>query len=425
MFDTIEAKRTKHELLAKQRRMLDVAEREQRGLKAHEQTEYKRLDLQIEDLDQKILDAEADQERRRKLAEKELGKMGGTRDINPEQEFRNIGEYFHAITRARADGIRDPRLDILAETRAQSMGTGSEGGYAVPTVFDKTLRAVMAQEGVVRSRATVIPAGYPPDAKLDFPALDQTSGSNTYGGVVITHTGEAITMTETSFNLRQVTLEPKELSAYIVVTNKLLNNWESCGTLIARLLSSAMIGAEDYDFLRGDGINKALGVINSPATITVGRSGAGAIAYTDAAAMAARLLRRGGAPCWLASQTIIPQLCAMVDAGGHSVWSGSRADALPGAAGPLPTTLLGYPLIFSDRLPALGTSGDLLLTDLSYYLIKDGSGPAIASSEAVYFLSNRTVFRIVWNVDARPWLTEAIGLEGATTSTVSPFVMLS
>jgi HK97 family phage major capsid protein len=370
------------------------------------------------------------------LAEKELEMRTGKRpsgnsDVDSEKEFRNIGEYLYAIARFKADGVRDSRLDLLyekhEEQRAMSMGTGSEGGYALPDQFDANLRQVQAQEGIIRSRATIIPAGSPPDAKLSFPALDQTSGSNNYGGVTITHTGEAITMTETSAALREVSLEPKEMSAYIVVTNKLLNNWEAAGTIINRILTSAVNGQEDYDFMRGDGINKALGFINSSAAISHSRTAGNAIAFTDVCGMLPKMLMRGAAGqfVWLASQTTIPQLTAMVDAGSHAVWVGGVAPGLQGAAGPLPSTLLGIPVVFADRLPALGTKGDFNLVNCSYYTIKDGSGPYAASSEHIYFLSNRTVFKIVWNVDAKPWLTEPLRLEGDSSQAVSPFVILN
>jgi HK97 family phage major capsid protein len=115
----------------------------------------------------------------------------------------------------------------------------------------------------------------------------------------------------------------------------------------------------------------------------------------------------------------------MVDAGNHAIWTGSAIAGLQGAAGPVPSSLLGLPVLWGERLPALGTSGDINLVDLQYYLVKDGSGPYAAISTELLFLSNRTVFRIVWNVDGRPWLTEPIGLEGSTTNTVSPFVKLS
>jgi HK97 family phage major capsid protein len=126
---------------------------------------------------------------------------------------------------------------------------------------------------------------------------------------------------------------------------------------------------------------------------------------------------------WCASQTIIPQLVTMVDAGGHAVWVGGGN--LPGVQGPLPSTLFGIPVIFSERNSALGSKGDLVLLSPSLYLIKDGSGPIAASSEHILFLSNKTVFKIVWNVDGHPWLTEPIPLEGAAASTVRPFVILN
>jgi HK97 family phage major capsid protein len=303
------------------------------------------------------------------------------------------------------------------------MGTGTEGGFALPEQFRPELLQIQPQEAIIRPRATVIPAGSPPDAKLTMPALDQGSGANIYGGVTITHTGEAITMTETSAKLREVTMEPKELSAYIVVTNKLLANWDACSAFITTQLRKAMTGAEDYDFMRGDGINKALGFVNAPAAITVTRSGASTIAYVDVLTMFARA-KQGGSLMWICSQTCIPQLAAIVDAGNHAIWIGG-GNLTTGISTPLPSSLLGIPLMFADRVPALGTKGDINLVDLSYYLIKDGSGPFAAISTELLFLSNRTVFKIVWNVDGKPWINEAIPIEGSTTNTVSPFVNLS
>jgi len=426
----IELKKKKDALIKQLRAMLDLIDKEERKFTEEEAAEYRRIEEEADQIDQDILDEEADVERRRKLAEKELEaertatSKEANEDIDPEKEFRNVGEFFWAIARAKRDNIWDPRLEIYREKREQTMGTGATGGYALPEQFDSTIRQIQAQDAIVRPRAAVIPAGSPPDATLTFPALDQTSAENIYGGVTVVHTGEGVTMTETTAKLREVSLKPKEISAYIVVTNKLLNNWEAAGSFVTRQLSAAVVGQEDYDFMRGNGVNKALGFINCAAAISYTRAGASAISFADCYGMLARMLMRGGSYVWIASQTIIPQLAALVDAGSNSVWL-STMGPQSGGAGPLPSTLLGIPVIFSDRLPALGTKGDLNLVNLSYYLIKDGSGPFAASSEHVYFTSNKSVFKIVWNVDAHPWLTEALGLEGSTSNTVSPFVILN
>lgn len=429
-----ELRQKKADLVKSMRSFYDKADDEKRSLTDEERTELKRLDGEVDAVDAQIRAMEEDAELRAKTdaKSKELDQIvnplhhraGGDRKDN--EEWRNIGEYFWAIAAAR-EGRHDSRLDALriepaAEKREQTMGTGATGGFALPEQFRPTIWSIAPQGAVVRPRATVIPAGNPPDAKLTMPALDQSAAQNIYGGVVITHTGEGVTMTETTARLKEVSLEPKEMSAYIVATNKLLTNWDAASTFVNGQMSQARVGAEDYDFLRGDGVNKALGVINCPAVIAYNRAAANAIAWADVYNMYARF--RGSNPVWLASQTIIPQLAAMVDAGSHAVWiSGTGLGS--GAAGSLPGTLMGIPLVFVDRLPALGTKGDLGLYDFSAYLIKDGSGPFAAISTELLFLSNKTVFKIVWNVDARPWLTEPIGLEGSTSNTVSPFVVLN
>jgi HK97 family phage major capsid protein len=129
-------------------------------------------------------------------------------------------------------------------------------------------------------------------------------------------------------------------------------------------------------------------------------------------------LKMGGSPVWIASQTTIPQLATIADAASRNIWVESAA---PG----IPPTLIGIPVLFHDRSVALGTAGDLVLADLSYYLIKDGSGPFVAASEHVYFTSNKTVVKIFMNVDGKPWLNEPLPLEGSTSNTVSPFIVLA
>jgi HK97 family phage major capsid protein len=430
MQNVIEMKGERLDHIDEMKALLDTAEREHRNLSVSEKAKYDSLDHKIAVLDQEILSGEKDIERRRKLAEMEAASQrgkGGYTSRGGEPHFANIAEMFSAIAALKRDGQRDERLDTLFEKREQTMGVGATGGYALPEQFDSDVKEVKAASAIVRPRATVIPPGEPPDAKLTFPALDQTAAENMYGGVTVTHTGEGVTMDETTAKLRECSLEPKEISAYIVVTDKLLRNWQQAATFVTRTLSTAMAGTEDLDFISGDGINKALGYINSGASISYARAVANQVAFADAYGMLARALMRDGSSAsyvWLASQTIIPQLATMVDAGSHAVWLGGTG-VKNAAAGPIPSTLLGFPIIFSDRCPALGSKGDLSLVDLSYYLVKDGSGPFVASSEHVFFTSNKTVFKIVWNVDARPWLTEPIPLEGSTSNTVSPFVVLN
>mgnify|MGYP000898982064 CR=1 FL=1 len=185
--------------------------------------------------------------------------------------------------------------------------------------------------------------------------------------------------------------------------------------MVQSLLRKAIIAAEEDTFLSGNGAGQPLGIINHPAAITIARTVANQIAYTDIVNMFARA-KFGGRLVWIGSQTCLPQLMTMVDVGNNLVWQPNAREGAPG-------TLLGIPFLLNDQSPVLGTEGDLILVDLDYYLIKDGSGISISMSEHPLFTQNRTIIKAFWNVDGQPWLTTPL-LARDGVSTVSPFVVL-
>jgi HK97 family phage major capsid protein len=343
-----------------------------------------------------------------------------SRTAPPPKEFRNFGEFIYTVAYNKSDPrLRDLYHVYSVAFRAQTMGTGSEGGFNVPEQFRPELLAVPPQGAVIRPRARVIPAGDPPDAKLSMPALDQTVAGNMYGGVTVAAVAEAGAKTETSALFREVSLEPGEVAGWIRVSDKLLRNWGAASVTLSTLLRQAMTGWEDYRFLRGTGMVEPLGVINSPAAIQVSRQTANQVTWQDVRTMYSRA-KFGGSLVWIASQTTLPFLMNIADGGSNNLF----VTAFAGAAGAVPGTLFGLPLLFADRSPALGSTGDLVLADLQYYLVKDGSGPFVDASPHVYFTSDQTVIRITWNVDGKPWLTAPLQLEGSSSNTVSPFVVL-
>jgi HK97 family phage major capsid protein len=336
-------------------------------------------------------------------------------------EFESFGHFMAAVRFApndqrlnyvenagRAGGDGD---EVHGEMR---MDDGASGGFAVPAQFRDEMLQVSPQEALVRGRARVIPAGSPPDASITMPALDHSEG--VYGGVEVQWIGEGDEKPETDAKLRQVTLTPHEVAGFVTVTDKLLRNWAASDGFIRNLLREAVYGAEDFAFLRGNGVAKPLGVLNSPARYVVPRTTANQVVYEDLVNMVARLLMRGaGSPVWSMPQSLLPFIATLKDEAGNLIWA---PNAQAGFAG----TLLGYPVRWNNRSPALGQEGDVLLADFSYYLIKDGSGPFVAASEHVKFTSNKTVIKIFWNVDGQPWLLEPFTEENGYE--VSPFVVL-
>ena len=80
------------------------------------------------------------------------------------------------------------------------------------------------------------------------------------------------------------------------------------------------------------------------------------------------------------------------------------------------------------RAAALGTKGDLMLIDPTFYGILDHGDAAggtleIIASDQVSFLSNQVTLRVVRRTDGQPLIDQPITLgDGATQ--VSPFVVL-
>lgn len=409
------------EIIESLKSILDKADAEERSITDEEETEYNALETELEGVEADIAKREAEDARRAKLDARvaDLKKpanqpppMAATYRAEDPKEFNSLGEFLHSVRFNRSD----PRLYELFEDRAQSMGVGSEGGFAVPTQFRETLLSVTPQEAIFRPRAQVIPAGDPPDSEISMPALDQGAAENMYAGVYVQWIGEGATKPETDVKLREITLKPHEVAGHIVVTDKLLRNWAAASSVLENQLRLATIGAEESAFYSGNGVARPLGILSSPARIEYARAVASQIAYADIAGMYARL-KMGGSPVWIASQTTIPQLAVIQDASSRYIWVES-------AAAGLPPSLLGIPVLFHDRSVALGTAGDLVLADLNYYLIKDGSGPFVQASEHFYFTSNKTVIKVFWNVDGQPWLAEPIP-QGSTSNTVSPFIVLA
>jgi HK97 family phage major capsid protein len=323
-----------------------------------------------------------------------------------------LGEFLHSV-RFNHD---DPRLRDLYEERDQSMGVGEAGGFMVPKQLREGLLSLTPQQAIFRPRATIIPAGSPPDAEISMVALNQGAQKNMYGGVSFAWLAEGGTKPATDLALKEITLRPHEIAGHTVITDKLLRNWPAAASTIEAQFRLAMIAAEENAFYNGTGVGQPLGLLKSPARIEIARATANQVAWADIYKMYARL-RMNYSPVWICSQTIIPYLVTIADAGNNNLW-------MPSAAPGLPPTLMGIPVLFNERSVALGTAGDLILADLSQYLIKDGSGPFVAMSEHVYFTSNKSVIKIFWNVDGQPWMSEPIPLEGSTSNTVSPFIVL-
>jgi HK97 family phage major capsid protein len=246
-----------------------------------------------------------------------------------------------------------------------------------------------------------------------------------FGGVQMFWTAEAQTRTETEPQFKQMELKAWELSGYSVSSNVLLQD-STIGLekFLMTLFARAIAWFEEYAFLQGNGVGKPLGMLNAGATIKVTRAagqGAQSVQFADVATMWSKLLPYSwGSAVWAFSPSVVPQLLQLKDGANRAIFI-----SIDQGATRTPTwSLLGRPAFPTEKVPALGGTGDLSLIDPSLYVIGDRMQIEIAASEHVNFLKNQMTWRVVERVDGQPWLEKPITLQDAA-STVSPFVILN
>ena len=333
--------------------------------------------------------------------------MGGPVQDDPKDDggFKNIGELLHAVK------FGDPK------GRLKDLATG-DVGILIPPQFSQNIMKLDPEQEIVMPRSMNIEAGDPPDAEFAIPYFQQGE-DGALGGIQLYWTAEGKTVSDAGDpNLKDLVLKPQEVSGMATVNNKTLINWQAAGSFIQNLLRQAWVSGRDYKFLRGSGAGCPLGILSAPGSIKVKRKTAATITYEDAAKMLGRMLPQAleGA-VWLASISALPTITQMADGAGRLIYV--QGDATKG----VPSTLLGRPVIWTGKQPVLGSQGDLVLVNFNYYLTKAGSGPYIAISEHVKFTTNKTVFKIVANIDGQPWVKDPLKLEDGAT-TVSPYVIL-
>jgi HK97 family phage major capsid protein len=299
--------------------------------------------------------------------------------------------------------------------------SGVTGGYIVPPDFYNQLLAIAAEEATFRQYAFVQPMA---SATLQFPFLDittvQSAGvSPFFGGVQAYWTAEAQTRTETEPQFKMMELKANELSGYSVSSNVLLQDAAfGLEKFLMTLFGKAVAWYEEYAFLQGNGVGKPLGVLNAPCALFTTRVTAGHFNFGDIANMLAKLLPSSYTKArWYVSPSVVSDMLQLKDGNNRAIFISIDQ----GVTKPPVWKLLNLPVTITEKLPALGTKGDVLLVDPSLYVIGDRQQLEIAASEHVNFLKNQMTWRFVERIDGQPWMDKAVTLQDAT-STVSPFV---
>lgn len=352
--------------------------------------------------------------------------------------FKSWGEFLEAVYIAQIaqNGYWDPRLNFVKYddntdniTRNEKQyvkdmaeAVGASGGFLVPTEFQNELQAIMGEQATIRPRATIIRMAR---RAIRLPVLNQTGTTagqpHWFGGMTFDWAEEGTTKDQSDPTFRQIELVAHKLIGYTRASDELV---QDSAISLDDFLSGPMgfaggaIWMEEYAFLQGTGAGQPLGVIPAPATINEVRNTANTIVFDDLADMVADFLPSGRG-VWHISQSAMSTIIQLNGPTGNPsyIWQANARDGIPGQ-------ILGMPVIWTEKCPLLGSTGDVVLADWSYYLIGDRQATTVESTKFERWRQDQTSWRLTHRVDGQPWLSLPLTYQDGTTQ-VSPFVVLS
>lgn len=338
---------------------------------------------------------------------------GGAADAT----HKSFGDWLLAVKRNDVKRLQA----VYGSTKDMAEAGGATGGYLVPQEHLAPLLRMAEAQSAIYARVTKQPVST--DAG-DWPALDQflvpTAGSgNTAlaGGVTAATTAEGGALTETQPTFVNLEYRIHKIGGFVEVSNELIaDSPTSIETLLRNLFSIAISARNERNILRGTGVGEPLGILNAPCTIGVTTATNNVFAYADVLSMMARFKSAGGSPVWITHPSVIPDIGVLsVASGSPVVWAGNLANSQP-------STLLGYPILFSEHMPQ-ADGDDVILADLSAYILFERAGLSVAFSEHAAFTTDKGTWRFTTRNDGQPWVKSAITLADPSGSyTVSPFV---
>jgi HK97 family phage major capsid protein len=325
----------------------------------------------------------------------------------------------------------DPRdADVAANRKliknAMSTSDPSSGGFLVPEEYRTEMLQLALETAVVRPRARVVPMS---TLRVAIPTVDATTNNGSvYGGIVGYWTEEGAAMVQSQPRFGRVALEAKKLTAYTEIPNELINDSNPSAEAFVRMtFPQAIAWFEDIAFLTGTGVGEPLGIFNTAngAIIAVGKEAgqaASTIVWENIVNMYARMLPSSlNNAVWIASPDTLPQLMTTaltVGTGGAPIGMAN----FDGTSAPV-LSLLGRPVIISEKVSSLTNQGDLSFVDFSQYLLGDRMSMQAELSTDYKFANDVTAFRFIERVDGRPWMQSAITPKNGG-NTLSPYLQL-
>ena len=318
------------------------------------------------------------------------------------------------------------KSEYVVEKAAMGEGSGSVGGYLVPYEYQYGIMRDVAENSIFWPRAFVQPmASRTLLMPLPNPSTSQgvARASNMFGGMILQWRDTQINMPETEPQFQQVELVANTLDGYQLASNQMGMDFAGLGAFLQQLGARGIAWSTDQAFFMGQTdpgtFGQPLGVVNGPGALVQTRASSGTITQADLAAMYKQILPGSiGSAVWAFSPTAMEKVSNLTGLGGILYY-------LPGDDGSA-GILYGRPFYVTEKLPDVGTRGDVCFFDPKLYIIGHRNiSIDFSDQEPTAFTKYQSVWRMTWRGDGTPMLTSSVTLANQSSTKAAGYVVLS
>jgi HK97 family phage major capsid protein len=277
-----------------------------------------------------------------------------------------------------------------------SEGTDADGGFLVPTEFERQIVTGLDESNVIRAIAKTITTSA--ERKIPIAATHSTAQ----------WTAENAAYTESNPTFAQKTIDAFKLTDLCKVSVELLqDSMFDLETYIASEFARAFGVAEEEAFCVGTGTGQPTGIFNATSGGAVGVTAGSATAITvdniiDLIYALKSPYRRNAV--FLMKDVTVSALRKLKDSNGQYLWQ-------PSVQAGQPDRLLGYPIHTSPYAPAVASEAlPIAFGDFSNYWIADRMGRTVQRLNELYAGNGQVGFIATERVDGKVILSEGIQL---------------
>lgn len=411
----------KTELLAKANTIF--AATETRELTDIERADYDATMAKVKTVNEDIKRAEAlmDEER---IAPTATAGVSVGENLAEKKPWTNLAEQLNAVKQhASTNGrVTDPRIQAAL---GSSESVDSEGGILVQPEFSAGILKRTYDAGLITGRCYPLPMS---SSRLVMKAVDEDSRADgsRWGGIQAFWQSEAQNYTGTKPKFREMNLVANKLTGLVYVTEEELADAPALEAYINDAVPQEFSFKLDDAVFNGGGNGIPLGVLTSGAFVQVLKDAGQAaktISTTNITGMWKRMYARSRQNAvWFINQDCEDQLLSLTLGAGTAV---TLLYTPPGVNGNNSGygLLMGRPVIPVEQCATVGTQGDIVLADMSQYLLATRSGIRADSSIHVAFITGEMAFRFMLRADGQPMWKKPLTPKNGT-NTLSPFVVL-